>query len=989
MSRVLRLLPIFAYAALTPFQTQAALLAKPDKTSGQKAEPASNQNPSAETPSQLILDQIEQKHREGFQFYTAGQYTKAELLFESVLALRREHLGTSHPDTLVAMRNYSAVIAQLGRAKEAVAFLEVNQNTYKATLGERHPQAISNLAAYGTALRMAGRIADAEPIQARALQLSREVLGEKHPDTLGSMNSYAYVLRSLGRPAEAKLLFEQVMVLRYETLGEKYPATLISIVNFAGSLLDQGFLKEAEKLYAVAHKLSSEVRGKKHPETTRILNAYAVTLARQGRKKEAEPLHYQAFTLRKEMLGTSHPDTLISMANYAGAARDIGLVSEAEELYAIALRLTRHVRGDRHPSIRVLEGNLANTRLMLPARSHRAIGPAQSIAKKIRAKVKATGNNAADEAEFDRKTNKRANHFRLFLDAAWARGPGLTKEALEAGAKPLDRRVNQLLREDAFEALQDAQGSSASKAVAQTAARKAAASVSADLEKLVIKRRELGEQWSTTDLALIKTLGDTDDAASKERTILRAQLTELEAEIKAIDDRLRAEAPEYFALVRPESLDLQTTQALLGNEDVALVIVPSEYGTHVMAISDSGLNWFRSDWNIGKVNAAVKRLLWDVGANVDVGADDVAAWGDEGDGAYPFDRGTAHELYKELISPVADSLAGKRHIFIAASGSLTSLPFGLLVTNPPVGMDGSPDALRQTPWFADTHALVQVPSLQSLAYLRRFRGSTDQQNSSNSFIGFGDPVLEGEAVTRGGNASRRRGGNNSIKVEKAFNGEETRSGRGLIDYGTINALARLPGTATEIRELGDAFQVNKDALFLGPRATETNFRSINLSNTRILALATHGLMAGEVEGNNEPGLVFTPPINPSDKDDGLLTSSEIAELDLNADWVILSACNTAAGNGSSGSPGLSGIAKSFFYAGARNLLASHWPVRDDVAAKITTRTVEIGQDNPNLSRAESFQLAMREIRNDKSADSESDTWAHPNAWAPFTLIGDR
>ncbi len=134
--------------------------------------------------------------------------------------------------------------------------------------------------------------------------------------------------------------------------------------------------------------------------------------------------------------------------------------------------------------------------------------------------------------------------------------------------------------------------------------------------------------------------------------------------------------------------------------------------------------------------------------------------------------------------------------------------------------------------------------------------------------------------------------------------------------------------------------------------------------------------------------MFTPPAAPTEADDGLLTASEVAGLKLDADWVILSACNTAAGDGSEGAPGLSGLARAFFYAGARNLLASHWPVRDDVAARMTVRTIEIARDNPNLSRAEAFAQAMREIRNDASQDSDSDMLAHPNAWAPFTLIGD-
>ena len=141
--------------------------------------------------------------------------------------------------------------------------------------------------------------------------------------------------------------------------------------------------------------------------------------------------------------------------------------------------------------------------------------------------------------------------------------------------------------------------------------------------------------------------------------------------------------------------------------------------------------------------------------------------------------------------------------------------------------------------------------------------------------------------------------------------------------------------------------------------------------------------AGE-GGAAEPGLVFTPPEVGTDLDDGLLAASEVTTLKLNADWLILSACNTAAGDGG-GEPGLSGLARAFFYAGARSLLASHWPVRDDVAAEITVDAIR--RENASggkISRAEALQAAMRQIRMSPGDPSR----AHPSAWAPFSLVGD-
>jgi CHAT domain-containing protein len=168
--------------------------------------------------------------------------------------------------------------------------------------------------------------------------------------------------------------------------------------------------------------------------------------------------------------------------------------------------------------------------------------------------------------------------------------------------------------------------------------------------------------------------------------------------------------------------------------------------------------------------------------------------------------------------------------------------------------------------------------------------------------------------------------------------------------------------------------------------TEAALRSADLSNVRILHLATHGLTASEAGqrgARSEPGLVFTPPAQATSQDDGYLAASEVLTLNLTGvDWVILSACNTAAPSGTPGEPGLSGLARAFFYAGAPSLLVSHWPVGDDVAAALTVNT--LSRTQAGETRATALQNAMRDIRNDPTNPS----FAHPSAWAPFIIAGE-
>jgi CHAT domain-containing protein len=151
----------------------------------------------------------------------------------------------------------------------------------------------------------------------------------------------------------------------------------------------------------------------------------------------------------------------------------------------------------------------------------------------------------------------------------------------------------------------------------------------------------------------------------------------------------------------------------------------------------------------------------------------------------------------------------------------------------------------------------------------------------------------------------------------------------------------------------------------------------------VVYFATHGLVAGDIKGLAEPSLALTLPKEPSDLDDGLLAASEVAQLKLNADWVVLSACNTIAGD-KPGAEALSGLARAFFYAGARALLVSHWAVESNAAMRLTTSTFDIMKSDPTLGRAEALRRSMLAYMND-ATDPLS---AYPAVWAPFVVVGE-
>jgi CHAT domain-containing protein len=208
--------------------------------------------------------------------------------------------------------------------------------------------------------------------------------------------------------------------------------------------------------------------------------------------------------------------------------------------------------------------------------------------------------------------------------------------------------------------------------------------------------------------------------------------------------------------------------------------------------------------------------------------------------------------------------------------------------------------------------------------------------------------------------------------------------RGFIaDSGEISDLISLPETRGELEAISNYLGVDNGRNYFAEEATEFNLKSIDLSNINLISFATHALVSGELENLNEPGLILTPPSNPTMNDDGILTASEITKLDLsNTNFVILSACNTTAGSDSDAEE-LSGLSRAFFYSGANSILASHWPVVSEIAPMITVGIFKnLYESDYTITKSEAMRLSIMDYI--KNSDEKL---LHPSYWAAFSLIG--
>lgn len=506
---------------------------------------------------------------------------------------------------------------------------------------------------------------------------------------------------------------------------------------------------------------------------------------------------------------------------------------------------------------------------------------------------------------------------------------------------------------DAFIAAQEGMTSAAAGALRQIGLRTAAGD--GPLAERVRQRQDIEDRLRAAELAMARPDAD--------RVALSGETEGLEAALARMDADLAVAFPEYAALTRPKPLGLTEVQGLLGPDEALILVFVGETYAFVWAVSPTHVGWHRLNAGQQTLSFAVEDLRSTLDPNAPArGAaalDDAAPVAIRGPS---FDRALAAQIYDVFLRPLAPVFGKARHLYIVPDGPLTGVPFGLLVTGSFEGADDDPAALRATPWMIRSHAMTTLPSVESL---RTVKTLPPPRKDRPILAALGDPVFAGASdvvsLTRGAGLVRE----------------------GLADVERLKGLAPLPKTRTELLSIARILGAPPEALRLGAEATEAAVKAGALGKAQVVAFATHGLLSGEIEGLDEPALVLTPPAVATREDDGLLTASEIAGLSLDADWVILSACNTA-GGAEPGAEGLSGLARAFLFAGARSILVSHWPVRDDAAARLTTDALGAIADGSAGTRAEALRLAMLRLME----DTRDPTLAHPSAWAPFVLVGE-
>ncbi|WP_371322573.1 CHAT domain-containing protein [Dechloromonas sp. ZY10] len=441
---------------------------------------------------------------------------------------------------------------------------------------------------------------------------------------------------------------------------------------------------------------------------------------------------------------------------------------------------------------------------------------------------------------------------------------------------------------------------------------------------------------------------------------MRERVSRLNQQWQQLGERIRREFPDYAELVTPKPATLANIQATLRPGEALLSLLASEEQTYLWAIPARGQVAFAA---VPLPRATLNRDVARLRAALDPGEVELEK-------LPAFDGETAHRLYTQLLQPVAAGWQGAEHLIVAAGGSLGRLPLSLLLSAPPPAGKQPPAFAEYAawPWLVKQMAISQLPAASSLPVLRGMRPGAAQRLA---LAAFGDPDF--------GEISRSTAKGRAFRSTLRSQGEAAP----LSDYSRIPPL---PDTRDEVLALARMLAADQSRdVFLGREASRQKVQQTPLHNRRVIAFATHGLLAGEYPGVDQPALALA---NPGHGEHGLLTLDDILGLKLDADWVILSACNTSAGDGQGGEA-VSGLGRGFFYAGARSLLVTHWPVETVSARELVVGIFRALAARPELPRAKALQASMLQVMSRHGNEGGFRfSYAHPMFWAPYALVGD-
>lgn len=862
----------------------------------------------------------------------AGRYEEALRPAAIDLRLSLHYRGPNHPETLIrelAVAQIQMKLGNLDRAETYINEILIRTNGLLGPLSRTYAEAASLMAQIQSA---AGRQSLAESYATRAIAtfahvpFDRSDLGPIPPQPILKIAGFTITNDNAPKPvAESELQLLWLLATLYTQTGDqkraaRYYHRWLQLDDLRDPEDSQFYQEDALLELARIYELT----GHSNEMNPLLVRAHTKAMAAVGAAGTPEPLsEVPAMAFAESTLGPI--DRSLVAAHRLERLGDVylleGRASEAEPLYRKALAINENTLGSNA---------YAPSRVRLAEAAHK-----------------------------------------LGKDGDWR---ALSKLAFESGAGDAISKTreasdwieslygSQTPKSDAearFEAIQLVAHDDLTQASAMAATRLRYSD--AALGQLLADRQTTLANLQHTERLLAKALDRNSNARNfTAEQELRDGSVAYRDDVRRINLALAARLPD-LSLFESKPIGLDDVRNSIRQGEVFLTVAPIERGTAVFAVTRTKIVSYLSPVNESSLRSEISAIRGQVdprnlavGGRIELGR------------LLQFDVSRSAQLFEELFEPIRELLGDGVDLIVVPHGILRSLPLNLLIKTKHPRQPTTMADFKSFAWFGARNAIVYLPSEGSLRWLR---DRSTVARTQNVFLGIGDPLLPDHPslhpsfVEETGAALSNMWG----KVSGAF------------DFLGCGNLPSIPETADELAYLNSTLAGGSGTLWLQRQADEKRVRTDPvLGTSRIVAFATHGVLS-DCADSNEPSLVLTP--SGSGQFDGFLTASEVSGLRLNADLVLLSACDTASSDGSVGGVGLSGLTRAFVIAGSRNILATHWQVSSRASLEFTEQLAAHWRSGETL--AQSAQAATNSLL----SGGASDYFAHPTFWSSFVLIG--
>ncbi len=763
------------------------------------------------------------------------------------------------------------------------------------------------------------------------------------------------------------------------THDRSHPASLRSLQGRALALMMMGAYEDSDSIFEIITETQLDQFGENSQVLADTLTQWSFGLGKRGLHDQALELAYRVAQIHEANVEIADFDRLLGTATMAFAKFNSKQYDDAFKLLKTTIAGFTRFRGDESQDL--VPGYLALAELVGDKAEYTMSAKYLEKARQILSRSahrtpehwsnmyyleakNATSLGLCEETI--RSSESGINVISDYIERSSGRA-GVPRSSIRKNREILEKLVKLLhhclgklespnkVLEIAFRAFQIPQLQSTASAIEQLKIVDAA-SIDSELGALLRTRRDLLYKLSALERDQ-QGLLTADGLSSVAYGSLSDNFEQLSQEYKATNDRLRGSFPEYGDFFIPRAYSLEAIQRQLNENSLMLLTLSTPNKLYTLAISSDFVSFGASDLTRSRVTNIVSSLRFALDVDNILSSDEFPE----------FDTHSSHELYLGLMKEHVQLLGNADHMVIVADGALQTLPFSVLLRSKPTRAPTKLSHFAGLDYLVKSHSISYLPSAGSLVALNSITTGT-VLDDRRKFIGFGDPVVDHSQKS-----GDRRGGSTIPGL----------SGSVADDF----IFTRLPEAAEELTEISRMFGVDRSQIYTGAQSTEKQLSSLDLTGVEILAFATHGVMADElVPYYSEPGLLMTPITRSGslDSTDLLLTTSEIAQLKTDAELVLLSACNTAAAAVSDpNAEGLSGLARSFFHAGAKSLLVTHWYV-DSMSSQYTTKTM-VGEYLKRDRREKA--KALRQVALDFLAGEQGLNRSHPAFWAAFVLIG--